>query len=89
MRMSRPSSDRPIVNTRTRGEAAAKARAYAYACPESTKSPGAPEILPKNLRGEGAVAEAGRYETKGEEYLASVVDFEISAIDPSSGTSGA
>ena len=42
-----------MVNTRTRGEAAASALQYAYAFAESTNSPGAPIIRPKNARGEG------------------------------------
>ena len=49
-----------MVNTRTRGEAAASARLYAYAAAESTSSPGAPGIRCRKARGEGTVAEAGR-----------------------------
>ena len=59
--ISRPSSERPIVNTRTRGEASASARPYAYASAESTNSPGAPAMRCRKARGEGTVAEAGRY----------------------------
>src|SRR5450631_688227 len=87
--MSRPSSERPMVNTRTRAEAAARARQYAYALAESTSSPAAPGMRPRNARGEGRLADAGRYETQGDVKRGSVVAFAISSADPGSAVSGA
>ena len=87
--MSRPSSERPILNTRTRGEAAANARAYAYAVAESTNSPGAPAIRCRNLLGDGTVDDAGTYDTQGDENRGSVVARAISSLELGSGVSGA
>ena len=58
--ISRPSSECPMVNSRTRGEEAASARQYAYAVAEFTSSPGAPGMRCKKARGETTPAEAGR-----------------------------
>jgi hypothetical protein len=87
--MSRPSSERPILNKRTRGEAAASARPYAYAVDESTNSPGAPAIRCRKARGDGTVPEAGTYDTHGDENRGSVVARAISSEELGSGVSGA
>src|SRR3569832_1224402 len=79
--MSRPSTERPMMNTRSRGEAAANARAYAYAVAESTNSPGAPAIRCRNLLGDGTVDDAGTYDTHGDENRGSVVARAISSLE--------
>jgi hypothetical protein len=45
-------------------------------------------MRPKNARGDGTFAEAGRYETHGDRNCGSVVALEMSSIDPGSGVSG-
>src|SRR6185369_8434555 len=46
-------------------------------------------MRPRNARGDGTVAEAGRYATHGERKRASPVAVAISSIDPGSAVSGA
>jgi hypothetical protein len=45
-------------------------------------------MRPKNARGDGTFAEAGRYDTHGDRNGGSVVALEISSMDPGSGVSG-
>jgi hypothetical protein len=46
-------------------------------------------MRPKKARGEGMLAEAGRYETQAELKRGSVVAWAISSADPGSAVSGA
>ena len=77
-----------MVNTRTRGDFAAKARQYAYAYAVYANSPGAPAMRPRNRSGDGTVEDAGTYETHGERNLLSPVAAAIASADPASGMSG-
>src|ERR1700688_1222541 len=87
--MSRPSSLRPMVKTRTRGDEAASARQYAYALALSTNSPGAPGMRPRNFWGDTTVEDCGRYETQGERKCGSVVALAMASTESGSGVSGA
>ena len=55
---------------------------------ESASSPGAPGIRCRKARGEGTVADSGRYETQGDRNRGSVVAAAISFVAASSGVSG-